>query len=172
MRLLFTIDQKDYEKNWKTFVRNSARAIILRDKMVAMVYSFKYHYDKFPGGGIRKGETPEEAMARETAEEAGLLVIPESIRAYGYVHRVQKSTHGSAKIFMQDNLYYFCDVRRTTCSQNLDAYEAAEHFTLQWVDPRQAIAVNRYDAHGPTSQIMLEREARVLELLLAESYFQ
>ena len=50
----------------------------------------------------------------------------------------------------------------------MDDYEEEERFTLEYVDPRLAIAVNRSDDHGPKDQQMLEREARVLELLLAE----
>ena len=101
MRLLFTIDTRDYEKNGSVFVRNSARSIILRDGCVAMVYSKRYRYYKFPGGGIEPGETPEEALIRETLEETGLSVLPDSIREYGYVHRVQKGQKEA--VFVQDN---------------------------------------------------------------------
>jgi 8-oxo-dGTP pyrophosphatase MutT (NUDIX family) len=57
-----------------------------------MVHSLKYDYYKFPGGGIRDGENPIDAMIRETLEEAGLKVLPETVREYGIVHRIQKST--------------------------------------------------------------------------------
>ena len=33
----------------------------------------------FPGGGAEKGETPEEAAIRETAEETGIKVLPEDL---------------------------------------------------------------------------------------------
>ena len=46
------------------------------------------YYYKFPGGGIERGEDPVEAMIRETREESGMIVIPETITEYGYVHRV------------------------------------------------------------------------------------
>lgn len=57
-----------------------------------MVHAKKFNYYKFPGGGIEPGECHEEALVRETLEETGLAVLPESIRAYGYVHRIQKGT--------------------------------------------------------------------------------
>lgn len=171
MRLLFELDTKDYDLNGTAFIRHSARCIHIRNGLVAMVHSIKYDYYKFPGGGIEDGESEENAMIRETLEEAGLTVIPASVRAYGYVHRIQKSDHDDADCFVQDNFYYLCDVEETLRPQALDAYEAAERFTLEYVDPDRAIRANRYSDHGPKDQIMLEREARVLELLKAEGYF-
>ena len=110
-------------------------------------------------------------MIRETQEEAGLVVIPESVQAYGYVHRIQKSDHDDADYFVQNNYYYLCEVEENVQAQNLDDYEADEKFTLEYVDPDKAVFVNRNVNHGPTEQIMLEREARVLELLKEEGYF-
>ncbi|MBQ0009779.1 MAG: NUDIX domain-containing protein [Ruminococcus sp.] len=166
MRLLFTMDTKDYDPNGKTFVRPSARGIIVRDGKVAMVHSRKYDYYKFPGGGIENGEDPKTALVREVAEEAGLCVIPSSVREYGLVHRVQKSD--LADVFIQDNYYYLCDVETDPIAQNLDDYEAEERFTLEFVTPAHAIRVNREKDHGPKDQIMLEREARVLERMMEE----
>ena len=52
MRLLFEIDLKDYAECTHTYVRNSARSIVIKDGKIAMVHSGKYDYYKFPGGGI------------------------------------------------------------------------------------------------------------------------
>lgn len=90
MRLLFEMDKKDYEYCTHRFVRNSARSIIIRDGKIAMIHSLKYDYYKFPGGGIENGENPVEAMIRETREEAGLVVKPETVKEYGYVHRIDE----------------------------------------------------------------------------------
>ncbi|MBO5542465.1 MAG: NUDIX domain-containing protein [Acholeplasmatales bacterium] len=80
MRLLFEIDLKDYDKKGKAFIRPSARAIIIKDNKVYMVHSLVYDYYKFPGGGIEKNESNIDALIRETAEEAGLVVIKDSIK--------------------------------------------------------------------------------------------
>lgn len=171
MRLLFSIDPKDYDQCTKTFVRNSARAIIIEDGKIAMVHSIKYDYYKFPGGGIEKGEDPVEAVIRESREEAGLLVQKESIREYGYVHRIQKSNVDEQNCFVQDNYYYLCGIEGKA-DQKLDDYEAEEHFTLEYIRPEDAIETNRNIDHGPKDQHMIEREAKVLEILLAEGYFR
>lgn len=166
MRLLFEIDTKDYDPTGKAFVRPSVRGIIIRDGRVAMVHSQKYDYFKFPGGGIEDGESLEQALLREVAEESGLQVIPKFIREYGLVHRVQKGEKEA--MFIQDNYYFLCDVEAEVHPQHLDDYEAEERFTLEFVDPSHAIHTNRYMDHGPKDQIMLEREAKVLELLMQE----
>lgn len=168
MRLLFDLDLRDYAHCTHTYVRDSARSIIIRGGQIAMVHSLKYGYYKFPGGGIEAGEDPVEAMIRETREESGLVVLPDTVQEYGYVHRIQQSDEDETECFIQDNYYYLCQAEETPTAQNLDAYEADECYTLEFVLPALAIQQNRRETQGPYDQIMLEREARVLELLLAE----
>lgn len=172
MRLLFELDKKDYDNCTHSFVRNSARSIIIKGKKVAMIYSAKYNYYKFPGGGIEDGENPVDAMIRETREESGLVVLPDTVKEYGYVHRIQKSDGDETERFIQDNYYYLCKTADAVVSQELDDYEAKEAFTLEYVEPDVAIRKNRHVVQSPYNQVMFEREARVLELLIAEGWFE
>lgn len=169
MRILFEMDKKDYIPDGSVFRRPSARAIIIKDGKIAMVYSKKYNYYKFPGGGIEADECMEDALIREVLEETGLCVIENSIQEYGQVHRVQKGK--KEDIFIQDNYYFLCCVKENLERQNLDKYEEEEGFTLDFVDPQLAIDVNRENALDDLDPVMLEREARVLELLIQERYF-
>ena len=171
MRLLFEIDLKNYDKNGKAFKRPSARAIIMKDNKIYMVHSLVYDYYKFPGGGIEKDESNIDALIRETAEEAGLVVIKDSIKEYGYVHRIQKAKDEGYSMFIQDNFYYLCDVEDRKINQNLDDYEDSEKFTLELVEPKIAINANKNSDHGPKNKDMIEREAKVLEMLINEGYF-
>ena len=111
------------------------------------------------------------ALIRETKEEAGLVVIKDSIKEYGYVHRVKKAKDSGYSKFIQDNYYYLCDVEDRKINQNLDDYEDFEKFTLELVDPKIAINANRNSNHGPKDLDMIEREAKVLELLIKDGYF-
>lgn len=172
MRLLFEMDKGDHAQCTHSFVRNSARSILVRNGKIAMIHSLKYDYYKFPGGGIESGESPMEAMLRETREEAGLLIIPESVREYGYVHRIQKSDGDETERFVQDNYYYLCRAEEKPVPQELDGYEAEESYRLEYVDPRTAIEKNRHVTGSPYNQMMFEREARVLELLIAEGFLE
>lgn len=170
MRLLFTIDTQDYDNDGSQFIRPSSRAIIIKNRKIAMIHSLKYDYYKFPGGGIENNEDRITALVREVKEEAGLKVKLDSVREYGYVHRIQKGHQED--VFIQDNYYYLCDIEEESTLQKLDGYEQDELFTLEFVDPILAIKTNRNGAKRPKDKNMLEREAKVLECLISEKYFE
>ena len=88
MKTLFTIDLKNYKDNWQRSRRDSARAIIhMGPDKLALVYATKLGYYKFPGGGINENEDIVAALIREVQEEVGLVVIPQTVKEYGVVHR-------------------------------------------------------------------------------------
>ena len=55
MRFLFKLDKGDYELNWKLRGKSSVRGLIIKKNKIAMIYSGKYNYYKFPGGRIKLG---------------------------------------------------------------------------------------------------------------------
>lgn len=57
-------------------MRKAVRAIIIRDKHLLVMFRNKFgqKYYTLVGGGIDPGETPEQALAREVREEAGLNI--------------------------------------------------------------------------------------------------
>ena len=169
MRLLFEIDKKNYDPDGAAFRRPSARGIIRRGGKLAMIYSRARRYYKLPGGGIEEGEDKVTAMIREVSEETGLTVVPESVREYGYVHRIQKGKH--EPVFIQDNFYYFCDVLDQLHETELSEQETMEDFVLCWVEPQQAIDANLKALHETLEQSaesMITREVRLLEMLIEE----
>ena len=170
MRMLFALDRQDYAGCTHVRRRDSARAVMIRGGSVAMVYSRKYDYYKFPGGGLEPGESPVEALRRETMEESGLRIIPASIREYGFVHRIQKSMTDETECWVQDNYNYLCDAEEAVLSQKLDSYEEEEGYTLVFADPMTVIRTNRRPKQTPYDPVMFEREARVLECLMQENY--
>lgn len=62
-----------------------ASAIILKNKKVALIERInslhEHLYYIYPGGGVEKGETVEEATIREVEEETGLIVTIEELIA-------------------------------------------------------------------------------------------
>ena len=176
MRMLFEIDLKNYEEGGLVNSRPSVRGIVIRDNKLAMIYSKKFKYYKFPGGGISSGETHLETLCREMREEGGFEVIVPTVREFGYVHRIQKDdTEG---IFVQDNYYYFCEIGDSLCKQELDDYESFEEFTPEWVSPHEVLLANRLccadlsDSGSGPDPVMTERECLVIKTLEAEGYLE
>lgn len=169
MKRLFTIDLKDYDENWERSIRPTVRAIILQGDKLAMVYNRKYDYYAFPGGGIEDGEDFCQALIREVREELGLNVIPETIEEFGSALRLNSSAKFKNTIFEQENFYYKCKATDDIVEQKLDAYEAEEGFALAFVSPEEALRKNRFDDHKEDNGgVWIERESRILELLIAQ----
>lgn len=180
MKTLFTMDLKNYNPNWKTSRRDSARAIIrLGEDKLALVYATKLGYYKFPGGGIHKDEDIITALIREVQEEVGLLVIPSSVKEFGLVHRFQKSGKVSDTIFAQDNFYYECQVQAKDgtaakdesslkiTKQKLDNYEDKAGFELRVVSIKEALDANlRYNDEDDFNIVMIARDTRIFAMLL------
>ena len=167
MKQLLEIDLKDYENCDKIFRRPSVRAIILKDNnKIALVYSKKENYYKFPGGGIKQDENKKEALVREVREEVGLIVIPESICEFGSVMRRQRSNVSPNTIFEQENYYYTCKTKNQIVDQELDNYEAEAGFMLKFVSLDEAILVNStYKSENYFNEIMIMRETKVLQIV-------
>ncbi len=72
MKRLFDIDIKDYEAGYKVYCRPSARGIILQGDKIALVYSGREHYYKFPGGGIQGGEDKKQPLFARSGRRPGL----------------------------------------------------------------------------------------------------
>ena len=149
-----------------TYEENNYNTLVIKDGKVAMIHSQKYNYYKFPGGGMEKSEDQISTLLREVKEETGLSVIPESVKEYGMVRRLQKGE--KEDIFVQENYYYICDVEEEIEEQKLDDYEEEEAFTLEYVTPEFAIDVNRNAKRNLGNEeafysVMIERDSLVLE---------
>lgn len=160
MDILFIMDKKDYDESWEHSKRPSARAVIFKGDKLAMVYSTRDEYYKFPGGGIEGNEEHSSALIREVREEVGLNVIPSTIKEFGEAVLLGKSDIFENTVFEQENFYYFCETDDSISEQKLDGYEAESGFELRYVTPEEAIKLNsRYDVD------FLKRETRVLKIL-------
>ena len=167
MQRLFTIDLKDYDSSLEKFYRPSVRGIILDpNSKVAMIYSEKYHFYKFPGGGIEGDETHLETLKREIKEETGMILKPESVREFGEVLLTQKMQKDNKDVILvQYNYYYLCETENDIDVQSLDDGEKEAGFVLKFVSIDEAIRTNNNFQGEPIKKYIVERENRVLELV-------
>ena len=164
MNLLFEIDKKDYDPDATPVVDEAARAIIIRENKISLIYSTNKKYYKLPGGGIEPGENPVEAMIREVKEEVGLVVIPETVQDYGYVRRIHRGKY--EPLFIQDNYYYICETEPEQTAPDYTENEKREGFGPVWIGIAEAIAVNEAYMRENPEDAMIEREVRVLKMVM------
>jgi len=165
MKRLATYDRKDYNPELPRTTKRSARAIIVKDDRVALLYSTKYEFYCFPGGALEEGETPVEALIRETREEAGLIVKLGSIKGFGEVLEIRKDMFEES-IYEQHEYYYTCDTEDTIVEQKLTQSEQEAGYQLIFVSFDEAIKQNKLGVHVEPKYT--EAETYVLNLLKDE----
>jgi len=167
MPILAVYHDRNYDPGWPRHVRQAVRCIILRGGKVALVKSTAKGFYQFPGGGIDPGESHAQALIRETLEEAGLDIIPESIRPFGITQEIRASQIAAETIFDHTSYFYLADVAEDAHEQVLEDYEKDLGYVLEWADPHAAAAVNfaLSPKYEHKSKFLL-REAEILELLV------
>ena len=166
MKLLLELDQKNYDLAWPGEIREAVRAIVCRGEKLALVRSGAEGWYKFPGGGKVDGESHVEALLRETREETGLVLLPESLRPFGMVRELRRGHRGKEIRFEHRSYYYTADAQDRLVEQRLAKDEAELEFTLVWVGAREAYETNCRIMEQEGGAPFLLRDTGVLELLL------
>ena len=160
MKTLYILDKHNYSDDMEEFERFAVRAVIIRDGKIAMQRAGEGYY-KILGGGIDKGETREKALAREVREEAGLIVIPESIRECGKVIEKRLDIFDDHKIYHCHTYVYFCDVEEQQVEAQMTESEKALDYDLAWATPAEIIEANR----AFLDKEWIARDTRIVELI-------
>ena len=168
MQILHIFDAQNYDNAWRCFKRDAVRAIIFKDDKIALVKCGKEGYYKFPGGGVETSETHTETLCRETLEETGLHIIPQSIKSFGALIEKRRSIYGDNEIFEQKSYYYYAEIEAESGQCCLDSYEAELDYHLEFTDLETARKTN-IDLVKNYEGAFLLREAYIMELLINRS---
>lgn len=122
--------------------REAARAVVIRDRTLLLVYSPINGDYKFPGGGIGENETPEDALRREVAEECGMN-LTRILHAIGCIVEYAVPMKAAFDVFKMTSSYFLCEVDSTIAAQHLEPYEEELGFQPAWVDIDTAIQTNK-----------------------------
>lgn len=141
MKLLRTLDMKDYAADMPVLEVHAARAIILRDGKYAMQLGKSGEY-KIPGGRLEPGETILEALIREVQEETGLLVRPESVIELGEIVEKRRDAKDASRIYVCHSYYFSCSVEEKTGETHMTQKELEKGFHLVWAGLDEMIEQN------------------------------
>lgn len=113
--------------------RMAARAVVFdAQNNVALLHATNKGYHKLPGGGVEAGESVEEALAREMAEEIGCMVT--NLHELGIIEEYR-----NAFALHQTSYCFVADLVGAKGEPNLEADEIADGFVPVWMPIAQAI---------------------------------
>ncbi|TQF69768.1 NUDIX hydrolase [Pseudoalteromonas luteoviolacea] len=150
------------------FVRQAARAIVIRGNEILLLYTARYDDYTLPGGGIDENENIESALARELLEETGAKSVT-SIQPYGIYEEYQhwyKPDFDTVKIISHCFLVEICG---DFTEPQMESYEQANGMRPVWLPIKEAIAHNK-DAlkNSDKKGQSLQRETIILETVAKE----
>jgi 8-oxo-dGTP pyrophosphatase MutT (NUDIX family) len=163
-------EEKENPTIKKTNFREAVRGVIFQDNKILLVQSNRNYY-KFPGGGVEEGETHNDALIREVAEETGYVntLIKEKLGVIIQRHIDEYDEHA---YFQMTSHYYLCELKNDEkTDQQLYDYELSEEFTPQWVALGEAIKANDKFIVALEKSDWIERENSVLRKLI-DAYFK
>jgi 8-oxo-dGTP diphosphatase len=131
--------------------RPAAFGVVDRDGRIALVQVKKEGQAPFydlPGGAVDPGETPAEAVVREFAEEAGLIV--EAAEAFAEADQYVVNSAGEA--FNNRCTFFSLKLVREEAARKVEA----DH-ELVWMPPHPAQAELRHEAHAWAVHILLQQ---------------
>lgn len=173
MELIAKITDENIGENYSELVnpktRTAVRTILLDDKgnMAILHKKLKNEY-KLIGGGVDEGENLEEALKRETLEEAGCKI---NILSYlGYVEEFRSKMN-----FYQKSYIYVSEVTENTHNLHLTQKEKDEGSELCWFKPQEALEIMKksYENLQPSkysnlysTKLIVTRDSTILNYYL------
>ncbi|MBC8531841.1 NUDIX hydrolase [Gehongia tenuis] len=145
--------------------RLTARAVLLKDREVALMHMDKLGIYTLPGGGLMERETPCSALHREVLEETGYPCT--ILKELGRIDEQRRRYHSA-----QRSYGFLAEVNGAASKPQMTLQEQKSNTHLEWHSPAEALYLLKYghQAKNPYWASFIETRERIflqhaLELL-------
>ena len=171
MRLLKKCIHQDLEtlENPKLYKRTAARAIVLKNEEILLIYTKRYNDYSIPGGGVDEGEDIKTGLLRELSEETGANRV-KVIGEYGCYEEYRPTYYEGYDFMHMMSYFYICDADKVLGDASPESYEVANGSVPVWINIREAIAYNQNVMKNNENSmgLSIQRETFVLETIFKE----
>ena len=169
MRPLKTlIHEKINLQQGRQFTRITARAIVIKNDKILLMYTNRYEDYSLPGGGVDEGESIEQGLIRELNEETGAQQI-RVIKPFGLYEEYRPWYKDDFDIIHIKSYCYICNIADEFGKAQLEHYEQQNGMTAKWIDIKDAIAHNeRTLANSEKQGLSILRETYLLKRIAQE----
>jgi ADP-ribose pyrophosphatase YjhB (NUDIX family) len=150
------------EGSYEDFIhRKAVRAVVFdSEDKIALLHETVKNYYSLPGGAVEEGETPEEAIVRECAEEIGVKVRVANF--LGVIREVKQYNS------LVNDSYCYLGFKDSEVFHRTFTEESEENSEVVWVDSLEAknLIQNSSISHNPKSVSSLIRDIEIINKVL------
>ena len=155
------------DESYENFtLRKAVRAVVFdSEEKIALLHEKVKNYYSLPGGAIEEGETPEEAIVRECAEEIGVKVRVANF--LGVIREVKQ--HNS----LVNDSYCYLVFKDSGSFDRTFTEESEENSEVVWVKFLEAINLIKNSSvnHNPKALSSITRDIEIINKTLVTKIY-
>lgn len=171
MRLINTLIHPEVSNldNPRTYNRTAARAVVIREDEILLIYTKRYDDYTLPGGGVDENEPIKEALIRELHEETGAQNV-EIISELGIYEEYRPHHYEAYDQMHMISHIFVCSIHKELGEAKPESYEVINGSRPVWVKLEDAIKHNEeiIQSSPKSMGLSVQRELELFKLIKNE----